>query len=125
MIQIGSLALRAGDAVAAACREHMTLIRTADQGLRLISRLPHDGETWQDAQAEAAAPTHLLQAHVAKRPENTALRGVIRASEGGLWIAAGSGASVNGEIVNEDRRLRPGDVISTASGTYTAIRLDG
>lgn len=115
----------AGDAVAAACREHMAFIRTADQGLRLISHLLHDGETWHDAQTEAEVPTHLLQANVARRPENTALSGVIHASEGGLWISAGSGASVNGEIVNKDRRLRPGDVISTASGTYTAIVLDG
>ncbi|HEY5645386.1 MAG TPA: hypothetical protein VIS76_05580, partial [Pseudomonadales bacterium] len=117
--------LLASDAVATGCLAHLGRLRTADTELKLITRLPHAHRVAPAAPRTTQHPTHLLSAHLAKPLRASALADQLRETADGVWLTAGTLATVNGETVGRDRRLCLGDVIDTATGTYTAIRLEG
>jgi len=119
------LSLLQADAVALGCAVHLGRLRTADTGLKLVTRLPHERGPAPTATTTHRVPTHLLCDHVARPLGETPLAGHLRVTGDGVWLVAGAAANVNGEAVSGDRRLCLGDVITTAAASYTAIRLEG
>jgi hypothetical protein len=116
------ITLLAADAVAVGCYENLQRVRTIDAGLRLVTRLPHEHETADNASGPLLSPTHLLADHVA-HPIGATIS--VRQSEDGLWLSPNEALQLNGQPLTADKRLCLGDVIQNGSQTFTAIRLEG
>lgn len=112
------------DAVASGCDEFMSLVRTADTELRLVSRLPRLAGTIAATEQAAPVPTHLLSGHIARPIDSGSLSAAVSLQEDGPWVAAGAGILINGTPVGSTTRLNLGDVVTTESGTSVAIRLE-
>lgn len=118
------ITLLSADAVASGCNEYMPLVRTAETELRLVNRLPHNNGTLGISEPTAPVPTHLLNGYIAQPIGSQGIGGAITVGADGPWLKAGSDLELNGAALDADTRLSLGDVISSASGTLTAIRLE-
>jgi len=114
----------AADAVAVGCNRNMDLVRTADTELRLVNRLPYEHQTARIATPADLTPTHLVSGHVARSVAVVAQSISLRQAEDGLWLAADGRAQLNGQALTADTRVCLGDEITSASETFTAIRLE-
>ncbi len=115
--------LLAADAVADGCNQHMALVRTVDTDLRLVNRLPHNGDVHSRNTDARPLPTHLLGGHVA-RPLGGGGLPAVEERDDALFILPAPGLTLNDAPLTSEAPLTLGDVIGTPEGNFTAIRLE-